>query len=101
MTGYKNQKDNLLNPGKARWLQDQGAKALDEAQKALLLALTQLEKDLGRNLSDEEKNALDSLANQLKEHDIDYIRNAVQQMVTKPADPDRQIDWPEINIKEK
>lgn len=101
MTGHKKQKDSLLNPGKARWLQDKGAKSLDEAQKSLLLALTQLEEDLGRNLSDEEKNALNSLANQLKAHDIDYIKNAVRQMVTKPADPNRQIDWPDINIKGK
>lgn len=101
MTQQNEDKDALFNPGKARWLQNKGGKELDEGQKALLIALTQLEADLGRELSDDEKQAVDALANQLKEFDIDIIKTAVRQMVTKPADPDRQIEWPDIKIKGK
>jgi hypothetical protein len=81
MTHEHEEKDTIFNPGKARWLQDKGGKALDEGQKALLLALTQLEADLGRQLSDEEKQAIDSLADQLKDFDIEVIKTAVRQMV--------------------
>ena len=57
--GQQNEEqDTVFNPGKARWLQDKGKEKLDEGQKALLLALTQLEADLGRELSDEEKQAI-------------------------------------------
>ena len=94
-------KDTIFNPGKARWLQGKGKEKLDEGQKALLLALTQLEADLGRELSDEEKQAVDSLADQLKDYDLEIIKTAVNQMVTKPADPDRQVEWPDIKRKGK
>jgi hypothetical protein len=101
MTQKKANKKALFNPGKARWVQDKGEKELDEGQKALLLALTQLEADLGRKLSDDEKKAVDALTNQLEEFDIEVIKTAVRQMVTKPADPNRQIEWPDIKIKGK
>lgn len=101
MTQQNEDKGTLFNPGKARWLQDKGGKQLDEGQKALLLALAQLEADLGRELSDEEKQAVDTLADQMKDSDIDAIKTAVRQMVNKPADPDRQTDWPDIKIKSK
>jgi hypothetical protein len=101
MTQQSDDKDTVFNPGKARWLQDKGGKELDEGQKALLLALAQLEADLGRKLSDEEKKAVDTLTAQLKAFDIEAIKTAVSQMVTKPADPDRQIEWPDLKIKGK
>ena len=101
MTQQNKDKGSVFNPGKARWLQDKGGKELDEGQKALLLALAQLEADLGRELSDDEKQAIDAIADQLKEFDIEVIKTAVRQMVTKPADPDRQIEWPDIKIKGK
>jgi hypothetical protein len=101
MTQQSKDKGSVFNPGKARWLQDKGGKELDEGQKALLLALAQLETDLGRELSDDEKQAIDSIADQLKEFDKEVIKTAVRQMVTKPADPDRQIEWPDIKIKGK
>ena len=101
MTQHNEDKETIFNPGKARWLQDKGEKQLDEGQKALLIALAQLEADLGRELSDEEKQALDSLADQLEDADMEVIKTAVHQMVSKPADPNRQTDWPDIKIKGK
>ncbi|TFG70829.1 MAG: hypothetical protein E4H27_05545 [Anaerolineales bacterium] len=101
MTQQNEDKDSVFNPGKAHWLQVKGGKQLDEGQKALLLAITQLDANLGRELSDEEKQTLDSLADQLKDYDIAFIKTAVRQMVNKPADPDRQTSWPDIKIKGK
>ncbi len=101
MTQPNEDKDTVFNPGKARWLQGKGGEQLGEEQKVLLIAMAQLEADLGRELSDEEKQALDSLADQLKDTDIEVIKTAVRQMVTKPADPNRQTDWPDIKMKGK
>ncbi len=101
MTQQNEDEDTVFNPGKAQWLQAKGGNQLDEGQKALLLAFTQLEANLGRELSDEEKKALDLLADQLKDYDLAFIKTAVRQLINKPADPDRQTDWPDIKIKGK
>jgi hypothetical protein len=101
MAQNNEEKASVFNPGKAQWLQEKGKRVLDENQKALLLAVTQLEADLGRELSDEEKQAVDTLAKQLDKFNFEAIKTAVKQMVSKPADPDRQIEWPDIKIKGK
>ena len=93
--------DTVFNPGKAQWLQKKGKSALDDGQKALLLALTQLEADLGRELTEDETTALEALSEQLKGFDPEEIKAAVSQMVHKPADPDRQVEWPDIKLKGK
>lgn len=87
---------SLFNPGKAQWLQECGADALDGDQQALLLALSQLEAEMGRTLSEDETGALQALAEQLEGFDAQDIVDAMQQLVTKPADPKRKTAWPEL-----
>ncbi|MDF1514262.1 MAG: hypothetical protein P1S60_10685 [Anaerolineae bacterium] len=101
MAQPEQEKNPVFNPGKARWLQAKGKIALDDGQKALLLALTLLEADLGRELSEEETNAIDALSDQLNDIDPAAIKAAVSQMLNKPADPARQIEWPDIKLKAK
>jgi hypothetical protein len=96
MTESKNTPNPLFNPGKARWLQEQGEGTLDEDQQALLLALAQLESELGRELSEEESAALESLSAHMEGFDPQLISDAVHQMVQKPADPSRKTKWPEF-----
>ncbi len=86
----------FLRPGKARWLQEKGAKSLDAHQRALLLALADLETELGRELSEEEQSALETIANSLGGYDPAEISRAVRQMVEAPSDPARKTDWPEL-----
>ncbi len=86
----------LFNPGKARWLHDKGGKALDEDQQGLLLALAQLETELGRELSAEESQALEALTSHMEGFNPDQITQAIRDMVQKPADPNRRTAWPEL-----
>jgi hypothetical protein len=91
--------ESVFNPGKADWVRDQADRELDEDQRALLLALTQLEAEIGRQLSEEELEALEALGDQLEAFDAAEIASAIQQVVSRPADPDRQLSWPELKKK--
>lgn len=86
----------LFNEGKARWLKEHGDQDLDRDQQALLLALTELEAEIGRDLTEEERSAIDALADHLEGFDPKEIKSAVHKMVTQPADPKRKISWPDI-----
>lgn len=86
----------VFNPGKADWVQEEGAERLDPDQKALLLALAQLEAELGRGLSEDEVSAVEKLAGELRGFDPGEIKAAVHQMVTEPADPERKVSWPDL-----
>ncbi len=89
-------KTPLFNPGKAEWLQHQGKQALNEEQRALLLALAQLESEKGRPLTPEEQETIQALAAGMKGYDAQEIARAVQQMVETPTDPNRKTSWPEL-----
>jgi hypothetical protein len=86
----------LFNEGKARWLREHGDDDLDRDQQALLLALTELEAEMGRDLTDDERFAIDALADQLEGFDPQEIKRAVHKMVTQPADPERKVSWPDL-----
>ncbi len=86
----------VFNPGQAEWVQQKGTKKLDEDQKALLLALSRLEAEIGRELGEEERTAIESLAVDLEGFDADEILRAVHQMVNQPADPRRKVSWSEL-----
>ncbi|MBN2002152.1 MAG: hypothetical protein JXA21_02245 [Anaerolineae bacterium] len=88
--------EHVFNPGKARWLHDKGGKALDVDQQGLLLALAQLEAELGRELSEEESQALQALTSHMEGFNPEQITQAIREMVQKPADPNRRTSWPEL-----
>lgn len=88
--------DAVFNPGKADWIREEGVQDLDRDQKALLLALAQLEAEMGRELSDDERAAIESLSDQLEGFDPQEIKQAVHQMVNRPADPRRKVSWSEL-----
>ena len=76
----KKQDNTLFSAGKARWLL-QNVQKLDEGQRALLLAIAELDRDTGRELTDEERAALDKLAAETQGFDPVEIQAAVQKMV--------------------
>ncbi len=96
MNDPKKTTNPVFNPGKARWLQERGTDELTGDQQALLLAMTQLEAELGRELSPEEQEAMERMASELDGFDPKDIVNAVQKMVSQPADPKRKTSWPEL-----
>jgi hypothetical protein len=83
---------SLFSPGKARWLLENVEK-LDEGDRALLLAIAELSKDTGRELSEEERAALDKLAAETHGFDPVEIRDAVQRMVEGKTTHKADQDW--------
>jgi len=90
------EQDAVFNPGQADWVREKAADDLDKDQRALLLALAQLEAATGRDLSPDERSAMESLAGQLEGFDPQEIESAIAEMVNQPADPKRKTTWGEI-----
>ena len=88
--------DTVLNSGQAVWVERKAAKDLDRDQRALLLAVAQLEVEIGHELSPGERSAIESLAGQLDGFDAQEIQNAIAKVVNQPADPNRQTSWSEL-----
>ncbi len=91
----------LFNPGKAEWLKKKGGRALDEGQQALILAMAQLETQMGHELNPEEAAAVEALTAQMGDFDPTAITQAVEKVVSTPADPDRKLTWPELKRKKR
>ncbi len=91
--------DSMFNPGQADWITQQAAEHLDQDQRALLLALAQLEAAMGHKLSDEETLAIESLSDQLQGFDAEEIAEAVHRMVNQPTDPSRKTTWSELKTR--
>lgn len=92
--------ESLMIAGKARWLLEGGAQELSAGERALLLALAQLEADSGRKVTEEEKEALDRIAS-TQSFDAAEIARAVQQMKTAEAKKERKLDWSEVKNRLK
>ncbi|HEY4688293.1 MAG TPA: hypothetical protein VIK33_03190 [Anaerolineae bacterium] len=84
--------DQLFVAGKAKWLLE-NARKLTPDQRALLLAVADLEQRRGRELTAEERAAIDSLAESQDGYDPEDIAKAVQHMVGAKAKR-KVVDWP-------
>ena len=83
---------SLFVAGKAQWLLE-NARMLSPDQRALLLAMADLDVQAGRIITPEDRAALDELAAQAEGYDPGEIERAMQQMVE--AKPTHQgIEWP-------
>jgi len=90
------EQDTVFNPGQADRVEKKTAKDLDKDQRALLLAMVQLETEIGHELSPDERSAIESLAGQLDGFQAQEIKKAIASMVNQPADPNRQTSWSEL-----
>ncbi|MFP4343136.1 MAG: hypothetical protein ACLFU8_00455 [Anaerolineales bacterium] len=97
----KSDEGKLFRSGKAQWLQKAGQCDLDDDQRALLLALTQLEASLGHELSSEESEAMETLSGGMEGFDAQEIKQAIQRVVDTPADPRRTTSWSELKRREE
>ena len=86
------EQNTLMGPGKARWLLDGGIDELDPAERALLLAVASLEVDIGRTVTDEEKEVLAEIKARSGEFG-EEIAQAVKHMVEAKARKSRGLDW--------
>jgi len=92
----ESEQDTVFNPGQADWVEKKAAKDLDKDQRALLLAMAQLEAVIGHELGPDERRAIESLAGQLDGFDVQEIQEAIAKMVHQPADPNRTTSWSEL-----
>ncbi len=90
--------DPLFAKGKAQWLLE-NARKLSPDQRALLLAITDLDVAAGHELTPEERAALDELSIQAEGYDPDEIQRAIQHMVGAKAKR-KVVDWPK-DLKRK
>ncbi|MCJ7550547.1 MAG: hypothetical protein MUQ30_12800 [Anaerolineae bacterium] len=86
----------VFNPGQVEWVRRKAAQDLDEDQAALLLAMVQLEAEIGHELPPDERSAIETLAGQLDGFDALEIQKAIAKMVNQPADPNRKTSWSEL-----
>ncbi len=85
-------KDSLFVAGKAQWLLE-NARQLTPDERALLLAMVDLDVQAGRIITPEDQAALDALAAQTEGYDPAEIERATKHMVE--AEPTRKVvDWP-------
>jgi len=84
--------DTLFEAGKAKWLLD-NAQKLTPDQRALLLAVADLEQGRGRALSEEERRAVDRLTETQEGYNPTEIEKAVQHML-KAKTKRKVVDWP-------
>ena len=78
--------------GKARWLLD-NVQQLSPEQRALLLAVANLDIESGHKLTSEERAALDKLSAQAEGFDPKEIEKAVHHMVEAKSKR-KVIEWP-------
>ena len=96
----KKREPHLFSPGKARWLLEH-VDQLDDDQRALLLAITELDKDMGRKLTKEERAAVEKLAAETQGFSPVEIRDAVQKMIEGKTTHKGDQNWADVSRRLK
>jgi hypothetical protein len=91
-------KESILRPEGVQKLLKGGGKKLHDDERALLLALAELEAD---NLNDEERAALEKLKTQVECYDTQDLVDAVERMVTAEPVAGKKMEWPELKNRRK
>lgn len=97
MTEKDKQEGPVFNPeGIRRLLREGGGEELNDDERALVLALVEADTETGRNLSDEERAALEKIKAQVEGYDPDELVQAVRHMVTSQPREGQKLAWPEL-----
>jgi hypothetical protein len=94
----KRKKQPILRPEGIQKLLQGGGKKLTDDERALLLALAEVDAD---SLSEEERAALEKLKTQVKGYDTEKLAQAVEHMVTAEPVAGKKIEWPELKGRRK
>lgn len=95
MTAKDKPEESVFRPGGERRLVEGGADLTDD-ERALLLAMIGVDAEMGKNLGEQERAALDKLKAQVQGYDTDDLAQAVKQVVTAKPQEDRKLEWPEL-----
>ena len=88
----KSEEEPIFVAGKAKWLLE-NAQKLTVEQRALLLAIADLDVASGHKPTAEERAALDQVAANIDGYDAKEIEEAVRHMV-KAKSKRKVVDWP-------
>lgn len=88
----KKRKKRVFRPGVTRKLLQSGGNLSDD-ERALLLALAQVEAD---HLTEKERAAMEELKSQVEEYDTEELTRAVEYMVTAKPKEGTKLEWPEL-----
>lgn len=89
---------HVFRPGAARRLLEDGGKDLSDDERALLLALAEVEAD---RLTERERAALEKLKAQIKSYDTEELSHAVAHMVTAQPKEGAKLGWPELKKRSR
>ena len=73
------------------------ATAIDE-ERALLVAMAEVE---AANLSEDEREAVEKLRDQVEDYDPDELSRAVEHMMSAKAKKGRKLKWPELKPRRR
>ncbi len=89
----------VFNPeGIRRLLSEGGGQDLNDDERALLLAMVGADTATGRELTEEEHAALNTLKAQVGDYDASELAQAVQRMVTSKPRESRKLKWPKLKL---
>jgi len=88
----------IFRSGAVRKLLEDGGKDLSDDERALLLALAEVEAD---RLTERERAALEKLKAQVKGYDTEELSRAVAHMVTAPPREGAKLEWPELKKRSR
>lgn len=74
----------------------EGRDDLSDQERALLVALIEVETETGRPLSDAERAAVEALRESVQGFDVEKVSQAVRRIVTAESREDRETDWPDL-----
>lgn len=84
-----------------RLLAEGGGEDLNDDERALLVAMIGVDTATGRELSEEERAALDKLKAQVGDYDAEGLAEAVKHMVTSQPRESRKLEWPTLGRKRR
>ena len=90
-------KSSIFNPeGVRRLLEEGGGRELNDDERALLLALVEVETETGSTLSEQELAAVEKLKSQVESYDPEALVQAVKHIVTCQTPDGETQEWPEL-----
>jgi hypothetical protein len=94
----KSKKGTVSRPG---GLLEEGGEGLTDDEQALLLALLSVDAEIGENLDEEKRAALDELRAQLEGYDPEELAQAAKHVVKAKSRKGRKLEWPELKRKHR
>ena len=94
----KRKQESVFNPEGVKKLLKGGGKKLTDEERALLVAMAEVE---AANLSEDEREAVEKLRDQVEDYDPDELSRAVEHMMSAKAKKGRKLKWPELKRRRR